>query len=70
MRSVRIARFRATAATETAGKAEPVVLCEPLWRADVHEADADQVPRSRKSGRSTGDVQGVEIVDEVVLQAL
>jgi hypothetical protein len=70
MRSVPSARFRATAATETAGKAEPMVLCEAAWTTDVHEVDADQAPRSRKSGRSTGDVQGVEIVDEVVLQAL
>jgi hypothetical protein len=70
MRSVRSAWFRAAAAPETVGKAEPVVLCEATWTTDVHEVDADQAPRSRKPGRSSGDVQGVEIVDEVVLQVL
>jgi hypothetical protein len=66
MRSVRIARFPANAATKEASKAEPVVL----WTAAEHEVDADQVRGGRKVGRSTGSVQGLEVLGEVVPQVL
>ena len=71
MRSVEVAPGRAAgAATEMAGKAERVALCEAPWPGDGHGVDADQGPRGRESGQSPGNVRGVEIEDEVVLPVL